>query len=885
MLTSPPIPPRLPRVLVLVVLAVVTAGAEAPALAPVLAPALAPTVAPAALLVPVVPVVPAAGLGTADPRPALVALELANRHREALARVQEETAERPAAGRRIGLDYLRGHLLELLGRPADSVPAFVDAISATPRLAFHSRYRLAAEQIRLGHPEVAAGLLATGLAAEPSSPLAPEAVRLLVQSLARGGDCRLLRGFRTHQLATPERRQVQLAQADCDLQGVPRQATSGAAADLQGVPRQATGRAAADLQGVPRRATGGAAADLQRVPRQATSATSGAPAAPAGSAAASAAAGAAADPRASVTPQQAARSLLIALLDENHEDDVARLAADRLAALTADGERGRVPLLLSMTYFEHREFDRSVRQLAHVLGTPGAPGAPGAKSRSPSPRDLAEARYALGRADFWQGRFEAAAKTFGEVAEGAPSAAERARALLQQGRSYEMLGDWKRAVASFRLAFLAEPGGEWAAPSLLATLRLEWRTGNDATAASVLSMLGSSPQWRDSARRAALFMAASDLVRGRADRAGAWLDRAAAGGPDEDLPEVAYWRGRLAEQQRQLPAAVAAYLAALRADLYHPLSRAAAARLAVEPLAGEARTAGRRLAVSRHLHDLYDAWLLLGPADPAGQLAERRLRTQLLADPAAAPFLRMSELPIDAWPLWTATLRRPQEMLLALGVWHEGAPAVRELFPPAQPSLALTGSLLLARTGETARSIQLAEALRERVPARLPPVLLPAVFQRCLYPFAYRESLLAEGRLRGVDPYLMAALIRVESRFDAQALSPGAARGLTQFVLATARRVAAGIGMERLEPDDLYRPEVAIDLGGAYLAQLQRTFRGTPHIAIAAYDAGEAQAILWRTYCFSQEPEEYFTKVGFRETRLHLARVLAAWTQYQRLYG
>ncbi|HXO26415.1 MAG TPA: transglycosylase SLT domain-containing protein, partial [Thermoanaerobaculia bacterium] len=340
-----------------------------------------------------------------------------------------------------------------------------------------------------------------------------------------------------------------------------------------------------------------------------------------------------------------------------------------------------------------------------------------------------------------------------------------------------------------------------------------------------------------------------------------------------------------AEDVRQLPAAVAAYLAALRADLYHPLSRAAVARLAVEPLAGEARTAGRRLAVSRHLHDLYDAWLLLGPADPAGQLAERRLRAQLLADPAAAPFLRMSELPIDAWPLWTATLRRPEEMLLALGVWHEGAPAVRELFPPARPALALTGSLLLARTGETARSIQLAEALRERVPARLPTVLLPAVFQHCLYPFAYRESLLAEGRLRGVDPYLMAALIRVESRFDAQALSPGAARGLTQFVFATARRIAAAIGMERLEPDDLYRPEVAIDLGGAYLAQLQRTFRGTPHIAIAAYDAGEAQAILWRTYCFSQEPEEYFTKIGFRETRLHLARVLAAWTQYQHLYG
>jgi soluble lytic murein transglycosylase len=796
---------------------------------------------------------PAQGQAAADPRPELLALLLANRARDALARVQEEEAERSAAGRRIGLDFLRGHLLELLGRPADSVSAFDDALSATPRLAFHSRYRLAAEQVRLGHPETAAGLLATGLAAEPTSPLAPEAVRLLVQSLARGGDCRLVRGFRLRQLATPERREIQLAQADCDLQEVQRQAAGGAAGEPQGAPRPgpATDGAAGDSRGAPRPAAGGAAAGLPGAPR----------------------------PAAGGSTPQAARALLVALLEENHEDDVARRAADRLAALATVGERGRVPLLLSMTFFEHREFDRSLRQLARVFELVGV------KGKSPSARELAEARYALGRADFWQGRFEPAAKTFGEVAESAPGAAERARALLQQGRAYEMMGDWQRAVASFRLAFLAEPGGEWAAPSLLAALRLDCRSGDEATGASVLAMLASSPKWRDSARRGALFLAASDLVRGRADRAGAWLDRAAAGSSDEELPEVAYWRGRLGEQQGRLPAAVAAYLEALRADLYHPLSRAAAVRLAAEPLAGEARTIGKRLAASRRTQDLFDAWLLLGPSDATGRLAEKRLRALLLADPATAPYLRMSELPISAWPLWTAPLRRPEEMLLALGVWHEGAPAVRDHFPPSEPSLALTGSLLLARAGETARSIQLAEALRERVPERLPLALLPVVFHQCLYPFAYREPLLAEGRLRGVDPYLMAAMIRVASRFDHQALSPGAARGLTQFVLSTARRVAAGLGMERLEADDLYRPEVAIDLGGAYLAQLLRTFRGAPHIAIAAYDGGEAQATLWRHYCFSPEPEEYFTKVGFRETRVYLARVLAAWTRYQRLYG
>jgi soluble lytic murein transglycosylase len=753
-----------------------------------------------------------------DPRQELVALEVAGRTREALARVQQEEAERPAAARQIGLGYLRGRLLELLGRPAESVPAFVEAISGTPKLAFYSRDRLAAEQVRLGHPEVAAGLLANGLAAEPTSPLAPEAVRLLVQSIGRGGDCRLLRGFRTRQLGAAERRQIQLAQADCDLRA--------------GAPAQA-------------------------------------------------------------------RTLLVALLDDNHEDEVARIAADRLAGLVGESERGRVPLLLSTTFFEHREFDRSVRQLAPLFAPaatapadPRIPGgrvgpgtAAGGRSRKPPARELAEARYALGRVDFWQGRFETAATTFAAAAEVAPNAAERARALLQQGRSYEMLRDWQRATASFRLAFVAEPGGEWAAPALLGTLRLEWRRGNEDAGTAILALLGSRAKWRDSARRAALFLASSDLVRGRADRAGAWLERAATGAPDEERPETAYWRGRLAELQQRAPAAIAAYLEALRADPYHPLARAALRRLNAGPLAAEARAAGRRLAASHSVQDLEDAWLLLGPGDAGGRLAEQRLRAQLLANPAVAPYLRMSEVPTGSWPLWSAPARRPEDLLLALGLWHEGGPAVREHFPPAQPDLALTGSMLLARNGEPARSIQLAEALRERLPARLPLELLPPAFQRCLYPFAYREPLLAEGRLRGVDPYLLAALIRTGSRFDPQAQSPGAALGLTQFVLATARGVAASIGMDHLEAEDLYRPEVAIDLGGAYLARLTRAFRGTPHIAVAAYDAGEAQAILWRSWCFSPEPEEYFTKIGFRETRLAVAHALAAWAHYKQLYG
>ncbi|HVT57833.1 MAG TPA: lytic transglycosylase domain-containing protein [Thermoanaerobaculia bacterium] len=739
----------------------------------------------------------AATAASPDPRPALVELELAGRNGEALARAQQEAADRPAAARQLGFDYLRGHLLELLGRPAEAVQAYVAAISSTPRLAFYSRYRLAVEQDQLGHPEVAAGLLAAAIAAEPTSPQLPAAVHLLTRTFGRGGDCRLLRGLRLRQLPAPERRAAQLAQADCDLR-------TGAA--------------------------------------------------------------------------PSARGLLVALLEENHQDDVARAAADRLVALLAEGERGKVPMLVGLTFFEHRELDRALRQLGLLLSVTG-------KARPASARELAEARFAIGRVQYWQGHYEQAASIFGEGGESAPSGAERARWLLQQGRSYEMLGDWQRAVASFRLAFLADPAGVWAAPSLLATLRLEWRRGNEASGSSILAMLSARPKWRDSARRAALFLAASDLVRGRRDRAGAWLEGAALGSSEEDGTELAYWRGRLAELQGDGAGAVSAYLLGLRTDPFHPLSQAALARLAREPLAASAATLGRKLGASRRPEELSSAWLLLGNADAAGRLAERKLRTLLAADQEAAPYLRMNEVPVASWPLWASPPRRPQEMLLALGAWHDGAAAARDHFPAADPSLAFTGSLLLARTGETARSIALAEALRDRLPERVPLAFLPPAFRQCLYPLAYREPLLAEGRLRGVDPYLLAALIRVASRFDPQAVSPAAARGLTQFALATARRVAGRIGIERLEADDLDKPEVAIDLGGAYLAELLRTFRGAPHVAIAAYDAGESEAALWRNYCFSPEPAEYFTKVGFRETRNFLGKVLSTWAQYRRLYS
>lgn len=727
-----------------------------------------------------------------DPRPALVELQLEDRPRAALDVIEQESQARPGPSQRLGLDYLRGHLLELLGDLSGARSAFAAAMNTTPALNLYSRYRLALEE-QQQHPEVAAGLIAT-VASEspPGSPLLPEAVQILARTLAQGGDCRLLRGLRAEALPSPERRALLLSQADCALR-----------------------------------------ADLREL----------------------------------------ARSILVRLLEESDEDDTAREAAERLSGLASTSERGRVPMLLGLTFHQHRDFERALQNLRRALGWRGL-----------SERESFETRYALGRSQLWQKHYAQAEATFGALAAGRARASEqRARALYQQGRAYELDGKWQDAVASFRNAYEAWPTSpEWAPASLAAAMRLDWRLGHEGPALENYQTLAARREWTQPAARAALFLAASDLVRGRADRARGWLGQASL--DRSSRLEVSYWRGRLAELGSDPDAAVSSYLQVLRADAYHPLARAALRHLGSEDLTVARQAEARRRLDLGGIDNLRDAWLLLGDGDPMGRKAGAKLRQLLLSDVHTGPYLRLAAIPVDRWPLWKAELRRPEEMLLALGIWHEGGPVVATYFPTRDPSLAFTGSLHLAEAGEFARSIRLAEELRRRTPDRIPLALQPRELRQALYPLVYRELLIAQGRARGVDPDLLAAVIRARSRFDPLSLSTTAGRGLTQLPLPVARPLARQLGFTDFDPEELYRPEVAVSLGSAHLASLFQTFGGAPYVALAAYDAGETQALIWRSYCNSLEGEEYFTKITSSDTRRYLQDVLSGWVQYQELY-
>lgn len=589
----------------------------------------------------------------------------------------------------------------------------------------------------------------------------------------------------------------------------------------------------------------------------------------------------------------AARGGILDLLTDEKGDEVARIAADVAEERLFLARDRRLAREVGMTLHVHREFERSSalldpllaeRQQALARQAVARGARPGSGFEGPLGRDDYDLYYARARNDFWVAHYDSAAERFARLAEHAPTADGRADSLFQAGRCLELLGSWPGAAAAFREAYLAEPDGAgWAGASLLAALRLEWRRGRESQALELYELLLTKRGVDRHISRASLFLASSQLVRVRTQGVDGWLGDARRAGAEPR--EVAYWRGRLAELEKRPDEAVGRYLEAMRGNPHHPFGRLAAERLEGPALAPRAEAAGLRLSVSGRISDLIDARLLLGGDHPRSRQVEDRLVRMLAASDSARPFLALQEIPVERWPLWRSGLQRPEEMLLALGLWREGGPAVSQHFPLNDPSLAFTASRHLARFGELQHSVRIAEILDKRRPSSLPHAVLPEAYRRLLYPLPYSDLLIRETEKHGVPPALLAAIIREESRFDTRALSGASARGLTQFTQPTSQRFAEAAGLVSLEAEDLYDPAVAIALGAAYLADLGREFPKLEPARVASYNAGEEQAKVWQSHCFSKEPAEYISKVSFTQTRAYVDKVLTSRAQYADIYG
>ena len=212
----------------------------------------------------------------------------------------------------------------------------------------------------------------------------------------------------------------------------------------------------------------------------------------------------------------------------------------------------------------------------------------------------------------------------------------------------------------------------------------------------------------------------------------------------------------------------------------------------------------------------------------------------------------------------------------SLSLQHLAITELDELNRAATPSNRMRAFLMREyfKTGGYARSLQLANQLpssrRDREPYR--------------YPLAFWQLIQQKAQQRGLDPYLVLALIRQESLFDARARSPAAALGLMQLLQPTAARVAKQIGIAVPTPDMLFDPDVNLTLGTQYLKDLLARYSNNRQKAIAAYNAGESAVDRWEKEISTDDIEEFVERIPYVETRGYVKLVLRNQQIYKSLY-
>lgn len=155
-------------------------------------------------------------------------------------------------------------------------------------------------------------------------------------------------------------------------------------------------------------------------------------------------------------------------------------------------------------------------------------------------------------------------------------------------------------------------------------------------------------------------------------------------------------------------------------------------------------------------------------------------------------------------------------------------------------------------------------------------------FWRLVYPFPDRPTISREARLAGLDPRLVAAVIKVESNFAPLAVSQKGAIGLMQIMPRTAAWVAQ-MNHWPFVNSQLFDSTTNIRIGTWYLGYLFGQFNGLSP-AVAAYNGGRNNVARWKAFLSSKNGADY-SQIPFPETRRFVQKVFFSYRFYQWLYS
>ena len=153
-----------------------------------------------------------------------------------------------------------------------------------------------------------------------------------------------------------------------------------------------------------------------------------------------------------------------------------------------------------------------------------------------------------------------------------------------------------------------------------------------------------------------------------------------------------------------------------------------------------------------------------------------------------------------------------------------------------------------------------------------------------VYPLAYWDIVEKLSKKYHVDPLLILAIVREESRFDSEARSSAGALGLMQLMPKTAYRFDKKIKLGIRSSHDILNVKHNLNLGIFYISSLIREF-GSYAPAIASYNAGEDTVKKWLQNEKYKAADEFIEDIPYRETRRYVKRVLTTFSEYKRIFS
>jgi soluble lytic murein transglycosylase len=312
-----------------------------------------------------------------------------------------------------------------------------------------------------------------------------------------------------------------------------------------------------------------------------------------------------------------------------------------------------------------------------------------------------------------------------------------------------------------------------------------------------------------------------------------------------EVPAALYWRGRLAEEDNDLPLAQAYYQKTsdrFRNFYYGDLAR-------------------QRLTKFKTDDD-----------PPHLALLDR------VPPIKTGPALSEDEAPTD-------NLRFQKAQLLANGALLDFA--VRELQAAANEAKGSWAPPEMARVYQGASRYDLSiEVLKRAVPdyfaMNVPS--LPRAYWEALFPKPYWPDLKKFCSQNALDPYLIASLIRQESEFNPNAVSRKNAVGLMQLLPKVGKGVAKQEKFKHFSTLQLFNPAVNLQLGTRYFRGMVDKF-GTFEYALAAYNAGSDRVDDWLAQGKYRDPQEFVESIPFTETREYVQAIMRNASVYRQLYG